>query len=134
MGGGERTIPLDDARKAALRDRLHADEARLTAQIALLDERAREAQTPDEVAFSTQETLQDEAGLAVEREKEQAVMRGLQGVLRDVRAALAKLDRDAYGRCDTCGQPIDPRRLNAVPHATLCLSCQAKAERARVAR
>lgn len=134
MDGGERTLPLDNSTMAALRERLHADEARLTAQIAVLDERAREAQTPDEVAFSTQETLQDEASLAVDREKDQAVLRGLQGVLRDVRAALTKLDRGGYGRCDTCGQPIDPRRLAAVPQASLCLACQAKAERARAGR
>jgi len=122
---------LDDTTKAALRERLHASEARVSEQITLLDERAREAQTPDEVAFSTAETLQDEAGLAMEREKEQVLLRSNQGLLREIRAALARLDHDAYGRCGNCGQPIDPRRLQAVPHATLCLACQAKAERRR---
>jgi RNA polymerase-binding transcription factor DksA len=38
----------------------------------------------------------------------------------------------SYGRCDDCGEPIEAARLDALPTAIRCLSCQAtnaKAER-----
>lgn len=114
-----------------IRRRLLAEERRLAEQVALLDERAREAQTPDEVAFGNADTLADEAVLVVEREKEQALRRDAEEALLAVRAALAKLDRGTYGRCEQCGRPIAPRRLQALPHARLCLDCQAKRERGR---
>ncbi|MBA7707673.1 RNA polymerase-binding transcription factor DksA [subsurface metagenome] len=36
-----------------------------------------------------------------------------------------KCDEGTYGLCDACGQPIDPARLEALPEASLCLSCKA---------
>ncbi|HEX7090088.1 MAG TPA: TraR/DksA family transcriptional regulator [Longimicrobiales bacterium] len=33
-------------------------------------------------------------------------------------------DPDAFGRCERCGQEIGLARLEALPHATLCISCQ----------
>src|SRR5215207_4410443 len=33
--------------------------------------------------------------------------------------ALAKLDEGSYGRCDRCGGPIAPARLEAVPESAL---------------
>lgn len=123
---------MERAGLAAARQLLQVDEQQTHEQIALLDERAREAQTPDEVAFSSDAVLADEAPLAVEREKESTLRRSLQGRLLDVQRALRKLDQGTYGRCDACGQEISPQRLRAQPQASLCLSCQAKAERGRV--
>ncbi|HET9781613.1 MAG TPA: TraR/DksA C4-type zinc finger protein [Candidatus Dormibacteraeota bacterium] len=31
----------------------------------------------------------------------------------------------AYGTCEVCGRPIGAERLEAVPDATRCISCQA---------
>ena len=35
--------------------------------------------------------------------------------------ALAKIEDGTYGRCDVCGQPINPKRLAARPESTLCI-------------
>jgi len=123
---------MDSDGLAAARQRLQADELQMQEEIALLDERAREAQTPDEVAFSSDAALADEAPLAVDREKESTWRRSLQHRLLDAQSALRKLDQGTYGRCDACGLEIAPRRLRAQPQASLCLNCQAKAERGRV--
>jgi RNA polymerase-binding transcription factor len=43
------------------------------------------------------------------------------------RAVLAAVDRirsGEYGICENCGETIHPKRLEAVPWATLCVSCQ----------
>jgi hypothetical protein len=37
--------------------------------------------------------------------------------------ALAKLEEGSYGRCDGCGGPIAPGRLEAAPESALCIEC-----------
>jgi RNA polymerase-binding transcription factor DksA len=41
----------------------------------------------------------------------------------DIDAALARMDTSAYGLCESCGMPIPYERLEAIPHARLCVSC-----------
>jgi DnaK suppressor protein len=40
--------------------------------------------------------------------------------LRDVRAALVRLDDGTYGTCVICGNPIEPARLQAIPETPYC--------------
>lgn len=49
-------------------------------------------------------------------------------LLRDVVEALARLDRGDYGRCQACGAWIELERLEALPCASHCVACQARAE------
>jgi DnaK suppressor protein len=51
--------------------------------------------------------------------------------LKALQDALARLKRGEYGFCQRCGEAIAPGRLEALPHATLCVDCQAIIERAR---
>ena len=43
--------------------------------------------------------------------------------LAEVEAALDRLNRDEYGLCARCGQPIRVERLRAVPWTRYCISC-----------
>lgn len=43
--------------------------------------------------------------------------------LAKIDAALARVDSGEYGYCDTCGEQINPLRLDADPLATLCIHC-----------
>jgi DnaK suppressor protein len=49
--------------------------------------------------------------------------------LRAIQGALARLRRGEYGYCQRCGDEISPGRLEALPHATLCIECQKRVER-----
>ena len=49
-------------------------------------------------------------------------------LLRDIRAALSRIQDGVYGLCLDCDEPISPKRLEAVPWASRCLSCQESAE------
>jgi DnaK suppressor protein len=74
---------------------------------------------------------------AFELEKRLALERRLSDALAEVEHALNKYEAGTYGICDLCTQPIEPARLEALPHATLCLECkarQAKNARSRTAR
>ncbi|MFG1811517.1 TraR/DksA family transcriptional regulator [Streptomyces sp. NPDC049040] len=39
--------------------------------------------------------------------------------------ALERLERGEYGRCEVCGEPIPPERLDVLPAATTCVRCAA---------
>jgi DnaK suppressor protein len=44
--------------------------------------------------------------------------------LRQVKAALQRIEDGDYGICNNCGEPIPPRRLQVLPWATYCVPCQ----------
>jgi len=50
---------------------------------------------------------------------------------RQVEAALDRIDAGEYGECQSCGEEIEPRRLEAQPEAPLCLECQSRREEKR---
>jgi DnaK suppressor protein len=45
-------------------------------------------------------------------------------LLRDLDDALERLDDGAYGTCEDCGVTISPKRLEAIPWARYCVTCQ----------
>jgi DnaK suppressor protein len=45
-------------------------------------------------------------------------------LLRAIEEALARIDRHTFGVCETCGRPISPARLEAVPWTRLCRDCK----------
>jgi RNA polymerase-binding transcription factor len=60
---------------------------------------------------------------AVERLNKVGTANSIAVTLADVERALEKLRDDTYGTCDSCGEPIGAERLEAIPWATLCISC-----------
>ena len=49
-------------------------------------------------------------------------------MLRKTTAALARIENGDYGFCQSCEEPINPKRLEFDPTATLCIACASKAE------
>ncbi len=45
--------------------------------------------------------------------------------IQQIEAALERISGGTYGTCAKCGEPIDPRRLKALPTARTCISCSA---------
>ena len=43
--------------------------------------------------------------------------------LRQVNAALARIDKGEFGVCAACGEDISPARLEIVPHTQKCRNC-----------
>jgi DnaK suppressor protein len=43
--------------------------------------------------------------------------------IRQIREALRRIAQGGYGICVQCGEPIDPKRLKALPTATRCIAC-----------
>jgi DnaK suppressor protein len=45
-------------------------------------------------------------------------------LLREITDALHRIEMDTYGVCMECDEPISPKRLDAVPWAKFCVTCQ----------
>ncbi len=71
----------------------------------------------------------DEVQLAGERELAIRNLDRESNLLRNVRAALARIADGSYGTCLHCEEDISPKRLNAVPWTAYCITCQEAADR-----
>ena len=45
-------------------------------------------------------------------------------LLREIEEALERLRDGSYGTCQDCGMPVSRKRLEAIPWARYCVSCQ----------
>jgi len=73
--------------------------------------------------------LGDQALSAYTREFQFELGSGDRRLLRDVLAALRKLDEGGFGECERCAEEISQKRLEALPFARYCIECQRHVER-----
>ena len=52
-----------------------------------------------------------------------AISESARGELRQIQAALRRLDEGCYTTCSVCGEPIEEGRLAVVPYTDRCRSC-----------
>jgi DnaK suppressor protein len=71
----------------------------------------------------------DEVQLATERELAIRNLDRESQLLRNVRAALRRIDEGSFGVCLHCEEDISPKRLAAVPWTAFCIQCQEIADR-----
>jgi RNA polymerase-binding transcription factor DksA len=62
---------------------------------------------------------------AFERAHISALLRQACDHLAALDQAQERLERGEYGRCEVCGEPIPPERLEALPAARSCVRCAA---------
>jgi RNA polymerase-binding transcription factor DksA len=63
------------------------------------------------------------ATIAFERSQLATLVRQSEQHLDEIDAALGRLESGTYGRCERCGRPIMPARLEARPTARTCVAC-----------
>ncbi len=51
-----------------------------------------------------------------------------EAMLRQIAAALKRIDDGEYGICQECDEPINPKRLEFDPTVLLCIDCASKQE------
>ena len=107
----------------ALRTRLESEHKRLTDE--LKQSKAGAYPVDERREGSPFGKREEEATEALELEKRLALEKDIRDNLAEIEHALAKLDEGSYGKCDICGEAIEPARLEALPQANLCLSCKA---------
>ena len=108
---------------AAVEERLRARRAKLVEAGAAHEEDRRPVKLdPTSMGrLSRMDAIQDQA-MAIEIERRREVE------LARIDAALERLAEGEYGYCVTCGQVIEPRRLELDPSTPLCLGCARRAD------
>lgn len=90
---------------------------------ALVAERADvAAQLAEHGDVGFDENFADSGQVAAEQGEHRALVGHLRDTLRDVDAALAKLEDGSYGKCEVCGQEIAEARLEAMPATRYCIN------------
>ena len=112
-----------------VRSRLQSEQKRLLGELEQLEVNARPTEVRREGSpFGKRE---EEATESFELEKRLALEKQVREHLAEVEHALDKFEKGTYGLCDSCGQPIAPDRLEALPRASLCVNCKAKNAKGR---
>ena len=107
-----------------LRSRLENERKRITEELEQLKSSVRPAEERREGSpFGKRE---EEATESYELERRLTLEKSMRDQLATVEHALQKFEDGTYGLCDSCGKPIDPARLEALPQASLCLDCKAR--------
>ena len=75
---------------------------------------------PDEIDTASSEVNLAFMGRLRERER---------GLLTKIEDALAKIEQGVYGECQSCGEEIGLKRLEARPVAELCIDCKGEQEK-----
>ena len=74
---------------------------------------------PDEIDTASSEMNLAFQGRLRERER---------GLLNKIEGALEKIEDGVYGECESCGEQIGLKRLQARPVAELCIDCKSEQE------
>jgi len=71
----------------------------------------------------------DNASDAYEQDFAFINMESEEEIMRKIDTALLRIRDKTYGTCDDCSKQINPERLEYLPWATLCITCQELEER-----
>ena len=103
------------------------------ARASLLEERGRllvelgePIEGPGQMTYGSQAAA---ASQVFEQQRDLALRERSKAELERVDAALRALDAGTYGTCVSCGKPIAPERLQAIPWAPTCIDCARKSGR-----
>ncbi|HEX6678991.1 MAG TPA: TraR/DksA C4-type zinc finger protein [Actinomycetes bacterium] len=104
---------------AGFRSRLTAERDQLLAQAHDLEE-AADVAAAGEVGFD--EEYADAGTVTFERERDLSLSQNARDLVAKIERALERMDHGTFGRCQACGRPIEPERLDALPYAAYCLA------------
>jgi DnaK suppressor protein len=85
----------------------------------------------DGIAIEKSPDAFDEVQYATEREFPICNLDRDSNLLRNVRAALARIEEGSFGVCMRCEEDINHKRLAAVPSTAFCIICQELADRSQ---
>ena len=97
----------------AARERIETEQARVQGLVqGLRDDLSAEGDDSSEITDPA-----DHGSDTFEREKDLAILEGLESDLAEIEAALQRLEDGSYGVDEVTGAPIDRARLEALPTA-----------------
>ncbi|MGH9021760.1 MAG: TraR/DksA family transcriptional regulator [Acidimicrobiia bacterium] len=151
-GAQAKAVPATQAATAGAADRTGKDDgsdmsSKTLAKLRRLleEERATYVRQADELAAEAEALanerepgdaqFDEESGegdpMTVERERDLALSASARHAVGEIDRALARIESGDYGLCERCHKRIPMARLEALPHAALCVDCKSREERRR---
>ncbi|WP_435020604.1 TraR/DksA family transcriptional regulator [Tundrisphaera sp. TA3] len=121
-------MSISEKKMQQLRRVLEAMDGRLVDDVASLEEEARVG-VGGEAGGNLSGTPMHLADLGTEQymqELNATLLENEEYIRQEVRDALGRLDRNAYGTCERCGKTIMAERLEAIPYTRYCTPCSAE--------
>ncbi|KTB47533.1 TraR/DksA family transcriptional regulator [Dehalogenimonas alkenigignens] len=109
-----------------LRTRLKGEYQRLSDQLEALRATRPQEDRREGSPFGKRE---EEATETADLENRLALEKRVLDQMAEVDYALGKLEKGVFGRCENCGQVIDPARMEILPYAKYCVVCKGKLNR-----
>jgi DnaK suppressor protein len=79
--------------------------------------------------LSTARDEEDQATVSLLAETNLSLLGPKRQELEAIEEALMRLDNGSYGECESCGQAIEPRRLEVMPETPFCRTCMSQKEK-----
>jgi len=90
----------------------------------LMADLVKNREVSDETVDESAQDMADRATSAYTKEFAYSLSESDRKTLVLIDEAITRLDAGTYGTCVHCGQPVQEKRLEAVPWARHCLECQ----------
>lgn len=92
-----------------------------THRIAEIEVETHHKEAPVEKDFAEQATQSENDDVLAALDDE------AQRIIMQIDAALSRIAQGTYDVCQSCGEPIPHKRLEAIPFTSLCIKCAEKA-------
>lgn len=115
-------LTIQRERLLALRARIHSDTVQMEDN-ALNKDHNHNTSMPNHMAELGSGNFDQEFTLSLMATENNA--------LDQIEAAIERVENGSYGVCETCGEPIPKKRLNAIPYAAQCVQCASQQEEGR---
>ncbi|MDZ4177699.1 MAG: TraR/DksA C4-type zinc finger protein [Coriobacteriia bacterium] len=111
-----------------LRAHLEAEYQRLEAEVATIEREGHEALSEASGENNYRDHMADQGSATFARELDMSIDETVRDAFDAVTKALRRMDEGTYQACERCSQPISIERLEAIPTATLCITCKSAEE------
>ena len=118
---------LSPERLAAVKDRLLSRKKNLWLEVK--DQLKTSIGDGYQEMLATARDEEDQATVSLMAETSLTLLGPKRQELEAIEEALQRLENGAYGLCEVCGQPIQPKRLEIMPEASLCRDCASQREK-----
>jgi RNA polymerase-binding protein DksA len=119
---------MNKQKQAKLRTQLEEEKHRLEGEVEEMEREGHEALSEASGENNYRDHMADQGTATFERELDMTLEGNVREALGAVNAALERMDAGEYSTCARCGKKIADERLEAMPTATLCITCKAEEE------
>lgn len=119
---------MNEKLKRELRARLESEHERLQIEVDQIAREGHEALSDASGENNYRDHMADQGTATFSRELDMTLEENTRDALTAIHAAIDRIEEGTYGTCERCSNPISDERLQAMPTATLCISCKSAEE------